>query len=110
MNTWLVENDYSGNKKMVDNLIANGEINPLIIVTPTFYRPSDVPEPDGDFDLTTIFQHELRKDLIPYIESHYSTYAGGDVSDENLIKTENASCICRIINGLNDYISFCIVC
>ena len=61
MNTWLVENDYSGNKKMVDNLIANGEINPLIIVTPTFYRPSDVPEPDGDFDLTTIFQHELRK-------------------------------------------------
>ena len=87
MNTWLVENDYSGNKKMVDNLIANGEINPLIIVTPTFYRPSDVPEPDGDFDLTTIFQHELRKDLIPYIESHYSTYAGGDVSDENLIKT-----------------------
>ena len=26
---------------MVDNLIANGEINPLIIVTPTFYRPSD---------------------------------------------------------------------
>lgn len=87
MNTWLVENDYSGNKKMVDNLIADGEINPLIIVTPTFYRPSDAPEPDSAFDLTTIFQHELRKDLIPYIESHYSTYAGGDVSDENLIKT-----------------------
>lgn len=87
MNTWLVDNDYSGNKKMVDNLIADGEINPLIIVTPTFYRPSDAPEPDSAFDLTTIFQHELRKDLIPYIESHYSTYAGGDVSDENLIKT-----------------------
>lgn len=87
MNTWLVDNDYSGNKKMVDNLIADGEINPLIIVTPTFYRPSDAPEPDNAFDLTTIFQHELRKDLIPYIESHYSTYAGGDVSDENLIKT-----------------------
>ncbi|MBE5938707.1 MAG: hypothetical protein E7265_11880 [Lachnospiraceae bacterium] len=88
--TWLLGtdgNDFSGNKKMIDNLIAKGEIEPLIIVTPTFYRPSDAPKPDSDFDLTTIFQHELRKDLIPYIESHYSTYAGGDVSDENLIKT-----------------------
>jgi len=90
MNTWLLGtdlNDYAGNKKMIDNLIANGEIEPLIIVTPTFYRPSDAPKPDSDFDLTTIFQHELRKDLIPYIESRYSTYTGGDVSDENLIKT-----------------------
>ena len=73
MNTWLVENDYSGNKKMVDNLIANGEIKPLIIVTPTFYRPSNVPDHP---DLTSQFQYELRKDLIPYVESHYSTYAG----------------------------------
>lgn len=84
MNTWLVENDYTGNKKMVDNLIANGEIEPLIIVTPTFYRPSGVPDTS---DLTSQFQYELRRDLIPYVESHYSTYAGGDVSDENLIKT-----------------------
>lgn len=84
MNTWLVGNDYSGNKKMVDNLIANGEIEPLIIVTPTFYRPSGVPD---NPDLTSQFQYELRRDLIPYVESHYSTYAGGDVSDENLIKT-----------------------
>ncbi len=84
MNTWLVENDYTGNKKMLDNLIAKGEIDPLIVVTPTFYRPSGVPD---NSDLTTQFQYELRKDLIPYIESNYSTYAGGDVSDENLIKT-----------------------
>lgn len=85
MNTWLVgSNDYSGNKKMVDNLIANGEIEPLIIVTPTFYRPSGVPD---NPDLTSQFQYELRRDLIPYVESHYSTYAKGDVSDENLIET-----------------------
>lgn len=86
LNTWLVENDYTGNKKMVDNLIANGVIEPLIIVTPTFYRPDDIVVPEG-LDLTSQFQYELRKDLIPYVESHYSTYAGRDVSDDNLIKT-----------------------
>jgi len=86
MNTWLVENDYTGNKKMLDNLIRNGVIEPLIVVTPTFYRPSGAPEIDA-FALTSQFAYELRKDLIPYIESHYSTYADRDVSDENLIKT-----------------------
>ena len=86
-NTWLVENDYTGNKKMVDNLIANGEIEPLIIVTPTFYRPEGTPNGDDAVYLVTQFQYELRKDLIPYIESRYSTYAGGDVSVDNLIKT-----------------------
>ena len=65
MNTWLVDNDYTGNKKMIDNLIANGEIEPLIIVTPTFLRPDGVP---GNDDLTAQFQYELRKDLIPYVE------------------------------------------
>lgn len=83
-NTWLVDNDYSGNKKMLDNLIANGEIEPLIVVTPTFYRPEGAP---GTADLTDQFKYELRRDLIPYIESHYSTYAEGDVSEENLIRT-----------------------
>lgn len=84
MNTWLVQNDYAGNKKMVDNLIANGEVEPLIIVTPTFYRAKGAPECE---DLTSQFKYELRKDLIPAVESNYSTYAQKDVSDENLVKT-----------------------
>ncbi len=84
--TWLVDNDYTGNKKMLDNMIRNGVIEPLIVVTPTFYRPDDAPQIDMTA-LTSQFAYELRKDLIPYIESHYSTYANGDVSDENLIKT-----------------------
>jgi enterochelin esterase-like enzyme len=78
--------DYTHNRIMVDKLIMNGVIEPMIIVNPTFYRPEGAPEIENN-DLPAQFAHELRKDLIPYIESHYSTYAGGDVTDANLVKT-----------------------
>ncbi|MCD7857060.1 MAG: hypothetical protein LUG55_04555 [Clostridiales bacterium] len=68
---WLVTHAY--NKTMIDNLIANGDIEPLIIVTPTFYVEDDCA--DGLDALTYSFREELRNDLMPAIESTYSTYA-----------------------------------
>ena len=70
-NYWL--STYSWNKTMVDNLIAKGEIEPLIIVTPTFYVEDDCM--DGLDALTYSFREELRNDLMPAVESKYSTYA-----------------------------------
>mgnify|MGYP002770897994 FL=1 len=68
---WLKTNPY--NKTMLDNLIASGDIQPLIVVTPTFYVEDDCAE---DLDqLTYFFAKELRNDLMPEIESSYSTYA-----------------------------------
>ena len=71
---------------ILDNMIAKGLCKPLIIVTPTFYRSEK--DKEGIIDeRTEQFYQELRKDLIPGIEKKYSTYCGGDVSDENLVKT-----------------------
>lgn len=68
---WLKTNPY--NKVMLDNLIYYGEIDPLIVVTPTWYVEDDC---DGNLDpLTYSFREELRKDLMPAVESAYSTYA-----------------------------------
>lgn len=72
---------------ILDNMIAQGICEPCIIVTPTYYRGTDV-DRNAEF-ITEHFRFELRKDLIPAIESKYSTYAGSDVSEENLIKTRN---------------------
>ena len=69
---------------MLNRLFEDGYCEPCIIVNPTFYRPEGAPEPSNAFDLTILFQHELRNDLIPAVEAKYSTYAGGDVSIESL--------------------------
>lgn len=68
---WFKNNPQ--NKNMVDQLIDKGDIPPMIIVTPTFYVENDC---ENDLDqLTYSFQYELQNDLMPAIESHYSTYA-----------------------------------
>ena len=72
---------------ILDNMMAQGICEPCIIVTPTYYRGTEV-DRNAEF-ITEHFRHELRNDLIPAIESKYSTYAKGNVSEENLINTRN---------------------
>lgn len=72
---WLRTHEY--NKIMLDNMIAAGEIEPLIVVTPTFYCEDDCTESVAALEgLTYAFRDELRNDLMPAVESKYSTYAG----------------------------------
>ena len=68
---WL--ETYSYNKVMLDNLIYYGVIDPIIVVTPTWYVEDDCLD---DLDpLTYSFKYELRNDLMPAVEGKYSTYA-----------------------------------
>lgn len=86
--TWIkgdnIYGDYTHNRDMLNRLFEEGYCEPCIIVNPTFYRPEGVSNPKNLMDLTILFQHELRNDLIPAVEAKYSTYAGGDVSIESL--------------------------
>lgn len=72
---------------ILDNMMAQNICEPCIIVAPTYYRGTDA-DKNGEF-ITEHFWQELRKDLIPAVEKQYSTFAGGDVSEENLIATRN---------------------
>ena len=61
---------------MLDNMIANGDIEPMIVVCPTF---NGCPAPDGNMGAGTVW-NEMRQSIIPYVEGKYSTYANGDTS------------------------------
>ena len=64
-------------KNIIDNAIQDGNIKPLIIVLPTYNNTSE--NDSGDYSLaiqlTNQFHNELVNDLIPAVESKYSTYA-----------------------------------
>lgn len=65
-------------KRILDHLIANGDMEPMIVVTPTYYQDNRE-RGDGvaleDAALTANFYQELQNDLIPAVESRYHTYA-----------------------------------
>ena len=70
---WGLDLENSELKFILDNLIGNGDIEPLIVVTPNGKALGC--KHDQDFDSFYNFGYELRNDLIPYIEEHYATYA-----------------------------------
>ncbi len=58
-------------KKYLDHMIMNGDIEPMIVVTPTFNNAAGS-------DMTSNsknFWNELAKDILPAVEGKYSTYA-----------------------------------
>lgn len=78
---WLywVHADY-----VIDNLLNDGKIEPMIMVFPNCNTNVTVenPKPDEEEERKggykgygTSFENDLLKDIIPYIESHYSVYA-----------------------------------
>ena len=85
-NEWGLNSGKSSKvKRIMDNLIAKGDIEPFIVVTPNG-KAFALSNTTGN-DLFYKFGYELRNDLIPYIESHYSTYAEYDENGYDLSAT-----------------------
>lgn len=60
-------------KKILDNMIASGDIEPLIVVTPTF---------NGGKNDVALFHEELMDTIVPLVENKYNTYAkSGSLED-----------------------------
>ncbi len=62
---------------VLDHLIAEGALEPLIVVMPTFYPDDRNITTNGMADaieLTRTFHKELRRDLIPAVETTYNTW------------------------------------
>ena len=64
-NTLFFQNDTMI-QNLLDHMIMNGELEPMIVVTPTF---------NGSGSEAGNFYEELRQSVIPFVEGKYSTYA-----------------------------------
>lgn len=61
---------------ILDHAIENGEIDPLIVVTPTFYLPRDTDTGVSNAgQRVSVFHQEFIQDLMPAVESRYRTCA-----------------------------------
>ena len=81
-NEWGFLNPDCVARAAVDHLIAEGEIKPLIIVMPNGRSTANF----GDTSFNNMqsfytFGREIRNDLLPWIDAHYSTY--GSLAPDN---------------------------
>ncbi len=90
-------------KNILDHMIAKGELEPMIVVTPTFYGVKNGLKNDPVLSHvetinhplpiveTKYFHDELVNDLIPYVETKYHTYsASGEKEDLKAARNHRA--------------------
>ncbi|WP_458458949.1 alpha/beta hydrolase [Pseudobutyrivibrio sp.] len=123
---WL--EGWSATRNILDNMIKEGMCEPTIVVCPTYYSEmegyemteddakalseklndemiyADKAEDGGEVDNAqniwpVYFGQELRNNIIPTAESQLATYAGHDVSEENLIATRDHRAFAGLSRG-----------
>ncbi len=62
-------------KNLFDNMIQNGLVRPFIAVSPTWDKDNEAKGWGESTDEVAVFYNEYENDLIPAVESRYSTYA-----------------------------------
>lgn len=87
----------------MDNLIANGDIDPVIVVMPNGRSSHNWTDRTFNSEGTNMlgfyyFDYELRYDLIPFIESSFKTYANIHESSPEAVEYNRAH---RAIVGLS---------
>lgn len=104
---WSDETTYLGTpenpsafKNVLDNAMAGGDMEPVIVVCPTYNNTSSS---DSDnyglaLELTDNYHNELINDLIPAVEGTYSTYAD-DTSPEGLAASRDHRAFCGFSMG-----------
>ncbi len=74
-NEWGFLNISGDGRNLVDHLIANGEIKPLIIVMPNGRSTEDCGNTAwSNMQAFYSFGQEIRNDLLPWMDAHYATY------------------------------------
>lgn len=72
-------------KNMLDYSIDSGELAPLIVVFPSYYKEviprTGRPQADQERENVRFFQYELSHELLPAVEGKYHTYANTADSD-----------------------------
>ena len=103
---------------LVDHLIYEKEIEPLIIVAPSFEEEVEPYTKLGNrmdtyFASTRYFWLELRNEIMPYIQQHYATYAESDSEDSYRAAREHfayAGASQGSITGLYSVMCHCLDC
>ena len=76
---------------LLDHMIANGELEPLIVVAATYYPSEGFTQflpLTMQVQVTASFPRELVEDVLPAVERRYRTYAASD-SEEDLIASRD---------------------
>ncbi len=99
--------DYPGTKNVFDNLIANGDMPPAIIVSATFYHDGSDTGFGGSVAELRAFHEDFENSLMPAVEGRYRTYADGTTSEALAASRDHRAFGGFSLGSVTTWMAFC---
>lgn len=94
-------------KNMLDHLIENGEIKPVIAVSPTFYNENSDRSFGGSDQELRQFHQEFVNHLMPAVEGQFHTYAQSADSEDLIASRDHRAFAGFSLGSVTTWMEFC---
>lgn len=98
---------YSGTKNMLDNMIANGDLKPVIVVSASFYNDYTDTDFSSSVSALRVFNQDFENDLMPAVEGKYHTYAKGTSKEELAASRDHRAFGGFSLGSVTTWMQFC---
>ena len=99
--------DYTGTKNMLDHMIENGDIEPTIFVSATFYNENSDYDFSGSIDEFRAFHLDFENHLMPAVEGKYHTYAQGITLEDFAASRDHRAFGGFSLGSVTTWLQFC---
>ena len=94
-------------KNMLDHLIENGEIKPVIAVSPTFYNENSDRSFGGSDQELRQFHQDFVNHLMPAVEGRFHTYAQSADSEDLIASRDHRAFAGFSLGSVTTWMEFC---
>ena len=94
-------------KNTLDHMIENGEIKPVIAVSPSFYHDNSSTDFSSSVAAFRAFYQEFENDLMPAVEGEFHTYASGTSKEELAASRDHRAFGGFSLGSVTTWLQFC---
>ena len=94
-------------KNTLDHMIENGEVKPVIAVSPSFYNENTGTDFSSSVSAFRVFYREFENDLMPAVEGRFCTYAEGTSQEELAASRDHRAFGGFSLGSVTTWLQFC---
>lgn len=99
--------EFASQKNMFDNLIANGDVKPMIIVSTSFYNENSDMDFSSSIAAFRAYHNDFENDLMPQVEGKYHTYAASSSKEDLKASRDHRAFGGFSLGSVTTWLQFC---
>lgn len=99
--------EYGSQKNMFDQMMERGDIEPMIIVSPSFYNDKTERDFSSSVEAFLVFHNEFENDLMQAVEGKFHTYAKSTSTEDLMASRDHRAFGGFSLGSVTTWLQFC---